>query len=175
VLRGAAAVSSVNRRLSVLCAGDERVPGVGREVCHGVHVACGEAGDNSKPSNRSLNGRYYVRLTRLTTHREIRRTIESSCTALDSQYCHSHEPTLSISSKRLPYSHKTDDMHTPFHHGAWLCSPSGLPPARYPLGRAHLPLEAQVRLQIERAECRQARFRTTERCGGRVTLAVRTL
>lgn len=66
-------------------------------------------------------------------------------------------------------------MHTPFHHGAWLCSPSGLPPARYPLGRAHLPLEAQVRLQIERAECRQARSRATERCGGRFTLAVRTL
>jgi hypothetical protein len=39
-------VSSVNRRLSVLCAGDEGVPGVGREVCHGVHVACGEAGDH---------------------------------------------------------------------------------------------------------------------------------
>ena len=50
-----------------------------------------------------------------------------------------------------------------------------LPPARYPLGRAHLPLEAQVRLQIKRAECRQARARAAERYGGRVTFAARTL
>ena len=118
---------------------------------------------------------YYVRLTRLPTQGDR----QSSCTALQpvlpQQRANCTSTFLPNVFRTVLTIDNTDDMHTPFHHGAWLCSPSGLPPARYPLGRAHLPLEAQVRLQIERAECRQARSRTTERCGGRVTLAVRTL